>query len=142
MSESESESEPTEAERRRHDHDEIIVESLVAGMSYAEVGDLANCSGRTVARRMADPEFVRQVSERRGERVSAITGQLIDVAVEAVGVIQSCFHAENDGHRLRAADMALTLLMRFRHETELEGRVAELERQLEVTISDDGEVAR
>lgn len=124
-------SEPSEAESRRDAQDDLIVESLAAGMSYAEVADLANCSARTVARRMADPGFARRVSERRGERVSAITGQLTDVAVEAVAVIQSCLHAEVEGTRLRAANMALTLLMRLRHETELESRVAALERQLE-----------
>jgi hypothetical protein len=139
---SESKNEPTEAERRRRDQDELIVESLAAGMSYAEAGDVANGSARTVARRMADPQFARRVSERRGERVNAITGQLTDVAVEAVGVIQSCFFAESDADRLRAANMALTLLMRFRHETELEGRVAELERQVDPADGENVEVAR
>ncbi len=124
-------SEPSEAGSRREAQDDLIVESLAAGMSYAEVADLANCSARTVARRMADPGFARRVSERRGERVSAITGQLTDVALEAVAVIQNCLHAEVESTRLRAANMALTLLMRLRHETELESRVAELERQLD-----------
>lgn len=124
-------SEPSEAESRRDAQDDLIVESLAAGMSYAEVADLANCSARTVARRMADPGFARRVSERRGERVSAITGQLTDVGLEAVGVIQNCLHERSYVARLRAANMALTLLMRFRHETELERRVAELELQLE-----------
>ncbi|MCC5952801.1 MAG: hypothetical protein JJU45_11980 [Acidimicrobiia bacterium] len=101
-------------------------------MSYAQAAEAASCSRRTVARRMADPGFARWVSERRGERVNEITGALTDVAAEAVAVVRRCLDAEREADQLRAANIALTLLLRLRHETELEARVAELERQTDV----------
>jgi len=79
--------ENSEGTSRREAQDELIVEALAAGRSYGEAGELAGCSGRTVARRMGDAEFARRVADRRGERVVSVAGQLTSLGSEAVAAL-------------------------------------------------------
>ncbi len=119
--------------------DEVLVECLAAGMSFPAAGEMAGCSARTVSRRMSDPEFVLRVSRRRGERVRAITGQLTALADDALTTIRMVLEGgERDADRLRAAHLVLSHLGRFRADTDLEERLAELEDRL---AGDGGEVA-
>jgi hypothetical protein len=60
----------------REAQDEIIVEALASGMGYPDAGKLGGVTGRTISRRMEDPEFRARVSRRRGERVAQVTGAL------------------------------------------------------------------
>jgi hypothetical protein len=116
-----------EAADRRAAVDEVIVECLAQGGSYRHAASVAGCSVRTVARRMSEQDFARRVSVRRQERVTEITGELTNVAAEAVAVIRRCLDAEQTSDQLRAANMALSLVLRFRGATEMEARIAELE---------------
>ncbi len=115
------------ARARRPDEDELITAALVVGGTYAEAGTVAGVSERTVRRRMADPEFAAEVSRRRGERVAGITGQLVSIGPDAIGVIRDCMAADTAGVRLRAAQLALALGVQFRHAQELEARLVALE---------------
>lgn len=125
-------SDPSEADDRRTAQDELIIECLAAGMSYPQTGEIAGCTARTVSRRMADRDFARLVSLRRGERVRAIAGQLTALADDAVRTIRELLAgAERDADRLRAAHMVLTFVGRFRADTDLEDRLHDLEAQLD-----------
>jgi hypothetical protein len=70
----------TETESRREAQDELIITALATGVSYEKAGEVARCSGRTVARRMEDAGFSRRVSKRRGERVVEAAGQLTSLS--------------------------------------------------------------
>ncbi|MEX2250616.1 MAG: hypothetical protein WD895_00930 [Acidimicrobiia bacterium] len=121
-----------EGSSRREAQDEILVEWLAAGRSYVEAGDLAGCSGRTVARRMEDAGFARRVADRRGERVVSVAGQLTSLGSEAVDVIRASMHGDSESIRLSAAKTLLDMAVRFRSAHDLELEIAEIRRHLEL----------
>ncbi|MGI8756163.1 MAG: hypothetical protein ACR2MB_09935 [Acidimicrobiales bacterium] len=79
---------------------------------------------------MSDPEFAARVSQRRGERVSEITGALTTMSRDALEVLRETMAEGRAADRLRAAHLTLTLMSKFRSETEMEQRLASIERQL------------
>lgn len=119
-----------EGDRRRAANDELIIEALAAGLSYADAGASARVTARTVGRRMSDPEFAACVSQRRGERVSEITGALTTMSRDAIDVLRAIMADGKPGDQLRAAHLTLTLMSKFRSEIEMEQRLASVEHQL------------
>lgn len=115
----------------RDAQDEIIIASLAQGMSYPAAGAAAGCTGRTVSRRMEAPDFAARVSKRRGERVAQVTGSLTAMSDDALGVLRSVMVEGTTPERLRAAQVTLTLMVRLRHDTEIEERLAAVERRLD-----------
>jgi hypothetical protein len=120
----------TEATSRREGQDELIIAGLAAGRSYDEVGALVRVSGRTIARRMANPDFARRVAQRRGEQVHAMSGQLTLLAQKAVTALAGCLEDEDGKTRLAAAKVVMDYTLRFRHQHDLELSVAEIRSHL------------
>ncbi len=112
--------------RRRAD-DEILIEALAEGRTYAAAAALTRGSARTVRRRMTDPDFAAAVSRRRAERVSEITGALVSLSARALRTLEECLDAERPGDRIRAAQVVLASVHRYREATEFEARLTELE---------------
>lgn len=121
-----------EPDDRRAARDDLLVELLATGRSYEEAAAVAHCSGRTVARRMSDEAFRDRVTQRRGRLVAEITGQLTDIATQAVAAMRDALADEDPAVRLRAAQMALSHLSRFHHQTDLE----DLSRQILARLDD------
>ena len=117
---------------RRESQDELIIAALAAGMTYERAGALGGVSGRTVARRMADPVFARLVADRRGEVVVSMTGELTSMAAEAVDAVRSCLHQEDPRHRLSAAKLVLDLVLKLRDSRDLEIQLMEIRRKLDL----------
>lgn len=69
--------------------------------------------------------------------MSQVTGQLVNMAAEAVAVLRVHLHQGRPADRVRAAHLVLTVGARLRHETELEVRLAEIERRLAATERGD-----
>lgn len=113
-----------------HEADEALIEALATGATYEEAGRIAGKAGRTVRRRMTDPEFAAAVSARRGERMSRITGQLVDLCEQATGVLAEGMGGFEIYPKLRAAQIALNLSLRYRAASELEDRLTAIERRL------------
>lgn len=124
-------SEADEQLTAREAQDEILIEALASGMSFPDAGKLGGVTGRTVSRRMEDPDFQARVSRRRGERVTQVTGALTDMSTEALQVLRDCMAEGRAADRLRAAQMVLLMMSRLRHETEIEDRLANVERLLQ-----------
>lgn len=118
--------------------DRLIIEALATGATQAEAAGLAGVSERTVRRRMADDAFAREVSVRRGDRVSELTGKLVEASFEAVRTLEAGLTAERDSDRLRAAHQLLLLVVRYRSEGELERRLTAVERALEHEADEAG----
>lgn len=117
-----------ESAARRAVQQELVLEALAAGESYGQAGARAGVTGKTVQRWMRDPGFSRQLSDRRGARLSEVTGLLLDATTDAVRVIrQECQHAEKASDRLRAAALLLSMATRMREKLDVEARVAEIE---------------
>jgi hypothetical protein len=112
---------------RRQAEDEILIEALAEGRTYAAAAALTAGSARTVRRRMTDPDFAAQVSRRRAERVSELTGALVSLSARALQTLEECLDAERPGDRIRAAQVVLGAVHRYREATEFEARLTELE---------------
>ena len=101
--------EQTEAQSRRAVKDEIIVAALAAGRSYREAGDKAGVDKRTVARRMAQPDYAERVRHRRSEFVAATDGRLAREGPNAADTIAACLDDPDPRVRLSAARLLLRL---------------------------------
>jgi transposase-like protein len=96
----------TEAEDRRAAQQQVVVELLAQGSSYADVAQEVGITSRTIPRWMADGEFRRRVSDRRGEILGEVTGQLVASAHDVVGQLRvEVFGAERSSDRIRAAQV-------------------------------------
>ena len=120
----------TEGENRREAQDEIIVSALATGSSYNEAGEVAGVSGRTVARRMAEPSFARLVAERRKEQVVAVAGRVSSLTTDALTAVEDCLSDESSRTRLAAAKLLLEWSFRLRRDEDLDLRVAEIRQHL------------
>lgn len=131
----------TEADRRRKAKDQILIAALAAGMRYPAAAEAAGVGVRTVERRMADTEFAAAVSRKRGEVVSSVVGQMVNLLPEFQPVLAECLHAERPADRLRAIEVGVRLVRALRADTEIEDRLSALERALEdeAPDTDDGE---
>ncbi len=128
-----------DAERtRRQTDDEILIEALAEGRTYAEAAALVRASARTVRRRMANSDFAAAVSRRRAERVSEITGALVSLSARALRTLEECLDAERPGDRIRAAQVVLASVHRYREVTEFEARLSELETSSDSSTGEPG----
>lgn len=116
-----------EAVRRRAHQDEILIEALADGLSYSAAGALAPVSARTVRRRMQSPEFAAAVHQRRAQRMGEVTGVLVRLAHRAVAALEECLDADRPSDQIRAAQVVLGQLHRFRDQVDLDERLRELE---------------
>jgi hypothetical protein len=114
----------------REAQDEIIVTCLAEGMSLPATGAAAGCTSRTVSRRLEDPDFTARVSRRRGERVAQVTGTLTSMSDDALEVLRSAMAEGTTAEKLRAAHLTLTMMIKLRHDTEIEDRLAAVEDRL------------
>jgi hypothetical protein len=117
-----------ESATRRAAQQDLALEALARGASYRNSGDLAGVTPKTVQRWMQDPSFSRRLADRRGARLSEVTGLLLDATTDAVAVIRrECLEAEKASDRLRAASLLLTMASRLRDRLDVETRLQEVE---------------
>jgi hypothetical protein len=125
----------SEAEERRTHEDEILISALAAGRTDAQASALADCSARTVRRRRSeDPEFRRQVSALRAERVQSLTGQLLSHGERAIEVLAAALEDDDPRIRLSAVRLMLTSSERLHRTTELEGQLDEALARTEAAV--------
>jgi hypothetical protein len=107
--------------------DELILAGLVAGLTHAEAGALADRSAKSVQRRLGDAAFAAEVTRRRAEQVERVAGRLTALSDRAVAVLGASLTDDRAVSRLRAADLILSWTLRLRRESDLERRLAEIE---------------
>jgi len=115
----------------RRDCDEILAAALAAGATTRQAARTANVSPRTVARRMADAEFRREVARLRAEMVDRTVGRTAAAGSAAVGTLVRLLGAEADSVRVAAARVLLDAGLKYREHVELADRLAELEAKTE-----------
>ena len=111
----------------RRDCDEILAAALAAGATTRQAARTANVSVRTVARRMAEAAFRKDVARLRAEMVDRAVGQLAASSTAAVGALTKLLAAENGHVRVAAARVLLDAGLKYREHVELAERVADLE---------------
>ena len=109
--------------------DEILIRHLVASRTHEEAAAAANCSSKTVQRRLADPEFSAELGRRRALHVAALTARVSVAEDRAVDVVLEVMETGKDDHRLRAAALIHLWSGRLRRETDVDARLTLLEQR-------------
>jgi len=115
--------------KRKGDSDLIL--SLARGKTVREAAESAGIGERTAHRRLSEPVFLRLVQETRAEMMTRAMGKLADASIEAVETLVSLLKAESETVRLGAARTILEAGPRLRELTDMETRLADLERRFE-----------
>lgn len=102
--------------------------ALARGLSQQAAAAECGSSERTVSRWMAQPTFRQEVSRLRGDLIGAAVGRLAGAMTEAADTLQQLLKAESETVRRGAARDLLEMGLRGRQVSELEDRLAELER--------------
>ena len=122
------------------DEAKVLAAAVVAaGGSYAQAGDAAGKSKRTIVRWAADPAFARLVSDLRAERLSEVTGRLGETMPRALDTLIDCLDAESPFARIRAATAILEWTLRYRRASDLEARMLEVERRQGIRTASDAD---
>ncbi len=113
----------------RQKADEALAVALAIGNTLRDAAFAIGIGERTAARRWADPEFRRRVSELRGEMVGRALGRMADGMSEAADELRRLLAARSEAVRLGAARSLLELAVKLRESVELEHRLQTLEAQ-------------
>jgi hypothetical protein len=115
--------------KRHADHKLLL--ALACGASLENAARQAGVSESTAYRRMADPEFTRQLQAMRADMVQRTAGALTAAATEAVRTLLDLLKPPApSAARLGAARSVLEIGVKLRETAELEVRLAALEEQL------------
>ena len=94
--------------------DESLFKALVSGCHVENAAVIAGVSERTAYRRLADPEFRKQLENARQSLRESILAKLADAGHDAIGVLTELMHSgEEETTRLKAAKAVLDTLMAF-----------------------------
>ncbi|HEV2124253.1 MAG TPA: hypothetical protein VGW38_15960 [Chloroflexota bacterium] len=118
------------AGRGRQNADLTLIVAIAAGATQEQAAKQAGVSPRTVARRLADPEFQRQVDETRAATLRQATDRLSAASLAAVATLLKLLNADSESARLGAARAILELGAKLRESQDLEQRIAALEQRI------------
>jgi hypothetical protein len=110
--------------------DEALAVALAAGKPVAEAAKTAGVSEATAYRRRCDETFAARVRELRGAMVASAAGRLADGVAEAADVLRKLLASESEGIQLRAAVALLEQTVKVVELSDLQERVADMERRL------------
>lgn len=118
------------AENGRRKGEAAFLLALAGGQTVREAAKTAGIGERTATRRLADPQFRRQVVAARAEMTQRALGRLAEASTEAVDALRGLLTSPSDTVKLGAARAILELGSRLRESLDLEARMAALEEQL------------
>lgn len=107
--------------------DEAAVLALASGLSWRQAAKQSGMSPRTIARRMALPEFRKHVAERRAALLDEAAGRLTAMTRYATVTLKKLLDSKSDVVRLGAARVILEAAVNLRTVVEFEGRLNDLE---------------
>jgi hypothetical protein len=118
------------ARQGRKNADPVLALLLAQGKTVTDAARESGVCERTVRRRLADPEFVRQVDAARAQLMEAALGELVDGLTQATKTLVNLLKSESDQVKLGAVRTYLEASLRFREQVELSRRLGELEQAL------------
>jgi hypothetical protein len=107
--------------------DANLAAMLARGWSRSRSAAECQVSKTTVYRRLRDPAFVALVAEKRAELVSQAVGILSAIAGKSAETLAGLLKSEDESVRMRAADLALSHLVRTREHAEFQTRLERIE---------------
>jgi hypothetical protein len=118
------------AHRGRNSANDVLTAQLAAGATVRDAATAAGVSERTVFRRLEDTAFTARLKALRAAMVSTAAGKLAGGMSDAAASLVEASTRGEMRTRLRAAELVLTLGMKVTELSDLEARVAEVERRL------------
>ena len=117
--------------------DAVLLEALASDLTYEQAGKAAGVSARTVARRMENPDFAKEVDTRRREIAEELINQIrrlrtdrIRSALDAHQVLLELLYDDDPKIRLAAARQLATSRT-VQHDLDIQERLLTLEGRLE-----------
>jgi hypothetical protein len=110
--------------------DSVLALALATGASVNEAAERAGVDRKTVQRKLADPEFRREVSEFRGEFIAATLGRMADNMTRAADRLAVLLNDANPSIQLRAIRTMMSFGLRFRDSVDIAERIHDLEAEL------------
>ena len=115
---------------RRH-ADEQLLKNLACRATVENAARQAGISPATAYRRLAEPAFQQRLQQLRGDMVSRTAGTLTAAAAEAVrALLELLKSSSSPSVRLQAARAILELGLKVRDASDLEERLAALEKAM------------
>jgi hypothetical protein len=105
----------------------LLLAALASGKSERAAAALAGISERTAQRRMAKPEFRRELAKAREAMLDRSIGHLAAGGTEAAVVLRNLLRSDDGKLRLGAARAVLAAGCQLREVETLAAKVAELE---------------
>jgi hypothetical protein len=128
---------------RRKKGDAALLLAMAAGQTVRDAARSAGIGERTATRRVADPDFRRQVGELRSEMVARALGKMADGMAEAAETLRALLALDTRPTvRLGAARALLELGVRLRESVELAAEVQALKELLATKGISDKEPKR
>jgi hypothetical protein len=117
------------AQRSKRKAEDALLLALACGASVDQAARQCGLCSRTVYRRLAEAEFRQRLQALRGDMVSRTAGTLTAAATEAVRTLLELLKSPVAAAvRLSAARAVLEFGMKVREASDLEERVAALEK--------------
>jgi hypothetical protein len=121
--------------------DAALLQALACGATVENAARKAAVSERTAYRRLADPEFCKQLQQLRLELVQRTAAMLTGAGMSSVKTLldlqqDAAVHA---GVRRRAARDVLEMGLKLRENVDWEERLAALERRLGNSVQQPGD---
>lgn len=107
-----------------------FLEAYCRGLSVEEAAALAGVKRRQAHRWLREPAVQAAVRERSAEAVRRAAAALEQAGRDAALTLVAALEAEHWPVRLRAAELLLDRLLKFREHLDLEARIAALEERL------------
>lgn len=106
-----------------------IIKCLLTTRTQKEAATCANCSERTIYRRMTDPAFTAALAAERTKILATITDELERLSLASVRRLWGYIEDETVDSKtvLRACGLALANAARYRENTDLRLRLEALE---------------
>jgi hypothetical protein len=117
--------------------DEVLLLTLACGATVESAARKAGLGERTAYRRLADPTFQKRLSQTRAELVQRSASMLTAAGPDS---IKTLLLLQQDATvpasvRRAAASSVLTMNLKYREQTDLQGRIAVLEQRWEASSS-------
>jgi hypothetical protein len=115
--------------------DEVLLLTLACGATVESAARKAGLGERTAYRRLADPTFQKRLSQTRAELVQRSASMLTAAGPDS---IKTLLLLQQDATvpasvRRAAASSVLTMNLKYREQTDLQGRIAVLEQRWEAS---------
>src|SRR5262245_33483921 len=124
------------ARTRQKVGDQVLLQALACGGTVQNAACKAGVSERTAYRRLADPEFCKQLQQLRLEMVQRTAAMLTGAGMSSVKTLVDLQQdvAAPPGVRRRAARDVLEMGMKLRENADWEARLVGLEEQIKTRI--------